>query len=37
MANCKAGGEDTKHQERLCGCLVLDVVLNWVRQEELVL
>ena len=27
--------EETEHQERLRGCLVLDIVLNWVGQEEL--
>ena len=30
----KAGGEEAKHQERLGGGLVLDIVLHRVRQEE---
>ena len=35
VTNGKRGGEDAKHEKRLRGGLVLDIVLHGVHQEEL--
>lgn len=34
MADAKSRGKYTKHQERLCGGLVLDIIRDGVRQEK---
>lgn len=35
VSNGEARGEETEHQEGLCRGLVLDIVLDRIRQEEL--
>lgn len=37
LANCQTRGKQTKYKEWLCSCLVLDIILDWVRNKVLVL
>lgn len=34
MSNTKASGQDTKDQKGLGRCLVLDIIVDWVRQKQ---
>ena len=34
VSNAQSSGQDTEDQERLSRCLVLDIILDWIWQEQ---